>query len=109
MYKIDFSKSFIKEFKILSKKYSSIKYDIDWLMDILEEDWPTWTTLWNNVFKIRLKNSNNNKGKSAWYRVITLSFKSEKIVFLSIYSKNDIESISKEQIIGLIDLYKNNG
>ena len=93
MIKIEFSKNFKDEFKLLYKKYPSIKHDVDWLMDILEENWAIWVPLWNNAFKVRLKNSDNNKWKSAWYRVITFIVEEWKLILLSIYSKHDTDTV----------------
>ena len=57
----------------------------------------------HNTFKIRIKNSDNNKGKSGGYRVITY-FVSEdgEVYLLTIYSKSDRESILDLEIEELL-------
>ncbi len=54
------------------------------------------------VFKVRLKNSNIQKGKSAGYRVIYYLKTKTKIILITIYSKSDLSNIKNsviEQII----------
>jgi len=59
--------------------------------------------LGHNTFKIRIKNSDNNKGKSGGYRVITY-FVSEdgEVYLLTIYFKSDRESILDLEIEELL-------
>ena len=70
-YKVIPTPEFIKNLKVLNKKYKSIKKDILDLANELEDNPKLGTSLGNNTFKIRVKNSDLNKGKSAGYRVIT--------------------------------------
>ena len=102
MYNIEVSGLFEQQVRKLSKLYPSIKDDIAWLIDTLEKYWPIWISLWAKCYKIRLKNSDNNKWKSWWYRVISLLFEDDKISLLSIYSKNNISSISSDKIDKMI-------
>jgi mRNA-degrading endonuclease RelE of RelBE toxin-antitoxin system len=63
----------------------------------------------NQVFKVRLKNSNIQKGKSAGYRVIYYVKTETSVVLVTTYSKSDtsdiqnntIKKIIKEFIAGL--------
>ena len=64
-------------------------------------------SLGNNTFKIRLKNSDINKGKSAGYRVITYCINENCEVFLiTIYSKIDKEDILDTELKELISKLK---
>ena len=46
------------------------------------------TELGNNTYKIRIKNSDNNRGKSGGYRIITYIVDENcKIYLVTIYSK----------------------
>jgi len=74
------------------------------------EDNPTLgTSLGNNTFKIRVKNSDLNKGKSAGYRVITYCINEQKeISLVTIYSKLDKENILDLELIELISQIKHN-
>ena len=62
---------YLKALKKLSKKYKSIETDIEnFLLNLSSLD-ELGTELKNNVYKVRIANSNKNKGKSAGYRLIT--------------------------------------
>ena len=57
----------------------------------------------DNIYKIRIKNSDNNKGKSGGYRVVTYIINEEKnIVLVTIYSKskqNNIIDVNLDKLI----------
>jgi mRNA-degrading endonuclease RelE of RelBE toxin-antitoxin system len=100
-YKITTVDTFKKELKTLSKRYRNIKQDYQNLLELLSSTNPKDIAihLGSNCYKIRIKNSDNNKGKSGGYRVIYLLIEEEiEIVLLSIYSKSDMENISEESI-----------
>ncbi len=65
-YKITTVNTFKKELKALSKRYKNIKQDYQNLLELLSTANPKEiaTHLGNNCYKIRIKNSDNNKGKS---------------------------------------------
>ncbi|MFN9817270.1 MAG: type II toxin-antitoxin system RelE/ParE family toxin, partial [Pseudanabaena sp.] len=56
----------------------------------------------NQVFKVRLKNSNVQKGKSAGYRVIYYIKTETSVVLVTIYSKSDISDIQNNAIEKII-------
>ncbi len=100
-YEIKVVDTFKKELKKLSKKYKNIKNDYKALLDILSQNSPKDIAvhLGKNCYKIRIKNSDNHKGKSAGYRIIYLLIEEDlNIVLLSIYSKSDYENISENLI-----------
>jgi mRNA-degrading endonuclease RelE of RelBE toxin-antitoxin system len=100
-YSITTVSTFKKELKKLAKKYKNLKYDYKTLLELLSSSNPKdiATFLGNNCYKIRLKNSDNHRGKSAGYRVIYLIIEADNnIVLLSIYSKSDFENISENEI-----------
>lgn len=108
-YKVIPTPEFIKNLKSLSKKYKSIKKDILGLVNQLETNPTMGTELGNNTFKIRVKNSDNNKGKSAGYRVITYCINELKeISLVTIYSKTDKENILDLELIELIKQIRHN-
>lgn len=64
---------FKKDLSQLAKRYSSIRKDLESLVEQLKSGEvldDQISDLNNQVFKVRLKNSNIQKGKSAGYRVI---------------------------------------
>lgn len=66
------------------------------LQDLLNE-------IWNNFFKIRLANSNKNKGKSAGYRIYYYLKINDTVYLLTIYDKSEIESINESILDEFID------
>jgi mRNA-degrading endonuclease RelE of RelBE toxin-antitoxin system len=57
------------------------------------------------VFKVRLKNSNIQKGKSGGYRVIYYLKTEREIILATIYSKSDLSDISNERIEEVLAQY----
>jgi mRNA-degrading endonuclease RelE of RelBE toxin-antitoxin system len=102
-YKVIPTPEFIKNLKTLKKKYKNIKNDILELANELEKTPTIGTNLGNNTFKVRIKNSDNNKGKNAGYRIITYCINDIKEVFLvTIYSKSEKENILELELKELI-------
>jgi mRNA-degrading endonuclease RelE of RelBE toxin-antitoxin system len=93
-YKIIPTPEFIKNLRQLKKRYKSIKKDVLLLSNKLENTPKIGISLGNNIYKIRVKNSDNNKGKSAGYRVITyLIDENFEVYLITIYSKSEKENI----------------
>ena len=102
-YKVIPTPEFIKNLKTLKKKYKNIKNDVLALANRLEKNPTIGTDLGNNTFKVRIKNSDNNKGKSAGYRIITYCINDKKELFLvTIYSKSEKENILELELKELI-------
>ena len=94
---------YLKALKKLSKKYKNIETDIEnFLLDLSSLD-DLGTELKNNVYKVRIANSNKNKGKSAGYRLITYAKMIEnEIHLIYIYDKSSLENISEKEIDTLL-------
>jgi mRNA-degrading endonuclease RelE of RelBE toxin-antitoxin system len=60
------------------------------------------------VFKVRLKNSNIQKGKRAGYRVIYQFNHTNFILLVTIYSKSDQNDIAIEKIKAVIANFQQN-
>lgn len=58
------------------------------------------------VFKVRLKNSNIQKGKSGGYRVIYYVKTADRIILATIYSKSDVADVDAEVIEDAIAQYE---
>lgn len=101
-----YSDDFKKSAKRLSKRYKSLKKDLKTFVDSLYNDPRQGTELSVDIYKVRIKNSDNNKGKSAGYRIVTYLVTKNEILLVNIYSKNDIENISDEDIDMTIKQYK---
>lgn len=104
-YKISTIPLFDKQLKRLSKKYPSIKQDYIDFLDDLEQNPEQGASLGKNCYKVRLKISSKNKGKSGGARVITnIHINTETVYLLSIYDKGEQETISNNELDLLISL-----
>ena len=98
--KIESVREFRKEFKELSKKYRSLPADLRELLAELSENPFLGSPLGRNCYKIRLKISSKNTGKSGGGRIITHVLVKGKIIkLLSIYDKSEQEDIEDAEII----------
>ena len=102
-YKVIPTPEFIKNLKSLYKKYKSVKKDVLDLSYKLEENPKLGTSLGQNIYKIRLKNSDINRGKSGGYRIITyLIDEQNEVRLITIYSKSERENILDFELRELI-------
>ena len=98
-YKVSTLLLFEKQVKRLSKKYPSIKKDLEKLVDSLMQVPEQGTALGNNFYKIRIAITSKNKGKSGGARVITYLKIIENTVYLtSIYDKSERANISDDEL-----------
>ena len=105
-FSVKITENFRKEAKRLAKKYPSLKSDLEVLIRELEVNPEKETALGYNIFKIRMAIASKGKGKSGGARVITLVEISDNTVYLiSIYNKGDIDSISVDEILTIINTY----
>lgn len=95
-----------KDLKYLGRRYRSVKKDIQPLIDRLKAGEIVGDRIVGNkypVFKVRIKNSDVQKGKSGGYRVVYYTVMSEVILLTTIYSKSDRADISNQEIEEIID------
>ena len=98
-FKVFSTDTFQKDFRQLAKKHSSLKSDLLKFIESLEKNPTQGTPLGNNLFKIRIAITSTGKGKSGGARIITFAKVKDKEVFLiTIYSKSERDSISKEEL-----------
>lgn len=97
------SELFDKQAKKLSKKYRSIATDLSSFIDNFDLHHQSSTLIKNSLYKVRIKNSDKNRGKSGGYRVYYYIKSQENIYLLTIYDKSEIESINEEILTELIE------
>ncbi|SMM98525.1 hypothetical protein SPONL_2233 [uncultured Candidatus Thioglobus sp.] len=98
--KIVETKYFSKSIKRLSKKYRKLVYDYEKLVDILATENHNAIQVTENIYKIRLQNSSNPKGKSSGFRVIYFfKTKADTLYLLDIFSKNEIDNVKAHKLI----------
>ncbi len=108
--KIFFSDEFKVRLRTLAKRYRSIRNDLQPLIDKLQSgdfvgDQIAGTGY--TILKVRLRNTDIQKGKSAGYRVIYQIKDNQCILMLIIYSKSDQTDIEVKQIRDIIKSFEN--
>ncbi|MEH2436837.1 MAG: type II toxin-antitoxin system RelE/ParE family toxin [Nostoc sp.] len=100
---------FKRDLRELAKRYRSIRTDLQPLIDQLQAGEILGDRIVGvkyQVFKVRLKNTNIQKGKSGGYRVIYYLKTDRGIILTTIYSKSDISDVSNETIEEAIVQYE---
>ena len=90
--KIEITLEFQQKIRSLSKRYRNIRSDLDPILDQLRHGETIGDQIRGvgfPVYKLRVKNSNIQKGKSGGYRLIYWLKLKDTIVLLDIYSKSD--------------------
>ena len=100
---------FKRDLRELAKRYRSIRSDIQLLTEQLQAGEVPGERIAGvkyHIFKVRLQNSNLQKGKSGGYRVIYYLKTEQSIILVTIYSKSDFSDISREVIEEAIYQYE---
>ena len=98
---VEATAKFKRNLRVLSKKYSRIRNDIQPVINQLqlgELPGDQISGIGYTIFKLRVKNSDIQKGKSGGYRVIYYLKTVTNIILVTIYSKSEQEDISGEEI-----------
>lgn len=107
---IDLSPTFQRDLSDLSKHYRHIRSDIQPLIDQLCQGETPGDRIQGTksmVYKVRLKNSDIQKGKSGGYRAIYYLKTRNKILLVTIYAKSDRSDIETKAIVDIITEYEN--
>jgi mRNA-degrading endonuclease RelE of RelBE toxin-antitoxin system len=106
---IEITPRFKKDLRDLAKRYRSIRSDLQPLIEQLQAGETIGDRIAGvkyEVFKVRLKNSNIQKGKSGGYRVVYYLKTTTTIILATIYSKSDYSDVSNEVIEDAIAQYE---
>jgi mRNA-degrading endonuclease RelE of RelBE toxin-antitoxin system len=98
---VTFSAQFGRDVRRLGKRYRSIRLDIQPLIQQLESGELPGDQIPDmeyTVFKVRIKNSSIQKGKSGGYRVIYYLKTHDQILLVTMYSKSDQSDITAAEI-----------
>ncbi|RLA67379.1 MAG: hypothetical protein DRQ78_02710 [Epsilonproteobacteria bacterium] len=101
-YNIETIPSFDKDVKKLRKRFPNIKNDLKELVAELKDNPTLGTYLTEGFYKIRVKNSSIPTGKSGGFRVITYFVQNEMLYLVSMYSKNDTDTILIDRLKEII-------
>ena len=106
-YRIIPTTEFEKELKKLSRKYPSIKADLQVLAQSLSHNPIQGIALGNNCYKLRMAVASKAKGKSSGARVITfVKVVNETVLLISIYDKSAQSTISDDEIKSRLKAFK---
>ena len=101
-----YSDDFKKSAKKLAKRYKNFKKDLQLFIVSLDDNSKQGIKLEEGLYKVRIKNSDNNKGKSAGYRIIIYARIKDEIFLVDIYSKSEMENLADEAIDLIVKQYK---
>jgi mRNA-degrading endonuclease RelE of RelBE toxin-antitoxin system len=99
------SDRFESEVRQLAKRYRRIRLDIQPVIDQLESgELPGDQVPGMNytLFKVRVKNSNVQKGKSGGYRIVYYLKMETQILLVTLYSKSDKPDITADEVREII-------
>ncbi len=106
---IDYTREFKRNLRQLSRRYRSIRDDIEPVIEALktgETPGDQVTGTGYTVYKIRIKNSDNHKGKSGGYRMIYYVKTETHITLVTLYSKSDQGDVSQNDLRRIIREYE---
>jgi hypothetical protein len=106
---IEVSLTFRRNVRSLAKKYRNIRNDIQTVIEQLEKgELPgeQITGIGYPVYKLRVRNSDTQKGKSGGYRLIYYVKSTTGIILLTVYLKSEQVDIAAEEILKIIKEYK---
>lgn len=107
MIEITYTHEFLREYKRLAKKYSSLETDVKSLIETLSENPTTGTPLGSQIFKIRWQVKSKRKGKSGGMRIITyFKILNNELFLLDIYDKSERETVSLKDIRFFVESIK---
>ena len=106
---VEASPTFNRNLRSLAKKYRSIRNDIQPVIEQLERGellGDKISGIGYEVFKLRVRNSDIQKGKSGGYRLIYYVKTTEGIILLTIYTKSEQADIAADEIRNIIADYE---
>jgi mRNA-degrading endonuclease RelE of RelBE toxin-antitoxin system len=94
---------FDRQVKKLAKRYRNIKKDLQSFIKNFDSIHQQATSIQKNLYKIRLANSNKNRGKSSGYRIYYYVQLEETTYLVTIYDKSEITMIDEDMLIKIIE------
>ncbi|MGB6295240.1 MAG: type II toxin-antitoxin system RelE/ParE family toxin [Rivularia sp. (in: cyanobacteria)] len=107
--RVEVSLTFKRNLRTLAKKYRSIRNDVQPVIEQLEGgELPgnRISGIGYEVFKLRVKNSDIQKGKSGGYRLIYYVKTATGVILLTIYTKSEQADIAADDIRDIIVDYE---
>ncbi|MDY6902975.1 MAG: type II toxin-antitoxin system RelE/ParE family toxin [Cyanobacteriota bacterium] len=107
--RVEAAPTFKRNLRTLAKKYRSIRNDVQPVIEQLESgELPgnRISGIGYEVFKLRVRNSDIQKGKSGGYRLIYYVKTVTGIILLTIYTKSEQADIAADDIRDIIGDYE---
>jgi mRNA-degrading endonuclease RelE of RelBE toxin-antitoxin system len=108
MMRVEAAVTFTRKLDILAKKYRKIYQDVQPVIEQLEQGELLGDQIPNigyPVYKMRIRNSSMQKGKSGGYRLIYYLKTAHSIILLTIYTKSEQVNIAADDIRAIIAEY----
>jgi mRNA-degrading endonuclease RelE of RelBE toxin-antitoxin system len=106
---VEVTATFNRNLRALAKKHRSIRKDIQPVIEQLQQgELPgdRISGVGYSVFKLRVRNSDTQKGKSGGYRLIYYVQTATGIILLTVYTKSEQVDIAAEDIRNIITEYE---
>jgi mRNA-degrading endonuclease RelE of RelBE toxin-antitoxin system len=107
--RVDYADQFKKELKQLRKKYPHIQNDVQPLIDTLlngETPGDQVPGIAYTVYKVRIRSTDQSKGKQGGYRVLYYIKTTKFIILLRIYTKSARSDLANAEIRSTIEEYE---
>ena len=99
--RVEYTPEFKRNLRVLAKKYRHIRSDVQPVIDQLRAGEIIGDQVSKTgyaIFKVRVRNSDIQKGKRSGYRLIYHLVTPTNIILMTLYSKLDQADVSAEQI-----------
>jgi mRNA-degrading endonuclease RelE of RelBE toxin-antitoxin system len=106
---VEASPTFNRNLRSLAKKYRNIRNDIQPVIEQLQRGellGDQLSGIGYEVFKLRVRNSDIQKGKSGGYRLIYYVKTANGIILLTVYTKSEQADIVADEIRSIIAEYE---
>lgn len=110
--RVRFTPEFKRNLRALAKKYRHIRSDVQPVIEQLQAGsfvGDQVPRVKHTIFKVRIKNSDIQKGKRSGYRFIYYLKTPTEVILVTIYSKLDQSDISAQQIQRIVQEYEKSG
>ena len=107
---VGYTPEFKRAVRKLARRYRTLHDDLQPFLDELEAGRTPGDQLQHShykAFKVRVQNSDSQRGKSGGYRVVYYLRSADRTVLVTIYSKSDQSDIPSEDVRRIIAKYEN--
>ena len=104
-YKVESIRPFDRQLRRLAKKFPSLVREYGPLLDALEANPETGTSIGHSCYKIRMAIASKGAGKRGDARVVTyVQVVTETVFLLAIYDKSEQATLTSQQVLALLGL-----